>query len=92
MASLVIESNKPENLRLLAKLAKQLGDKAKLVTDKSTKNLVHKLTKEERHLVSTFKQADLLEAGELKTVNAKKFLNDLLTSQSQKLPAPDNLV
>lgn len=33
MASLVIESNNPQNLKLLAKLAKQLGDKAKIVVE-----------------------------------------------------------
>lgn len=75
MASLVIESSNPENLKLLAKLAKQLGDKAKIVVNQPAKN--HKLTQEEKHLISAFKQSDLLKEGKLKTVDAKTFLNDL---------------
>ncbi len=77
MASLVIESNNQENLKLLAKLARQLGDKAKLVADKPVESLVPKLTQEEKHLVSAFKQGDLLKKGKLKTVDAKTFLDDL---------------
>lgn len=75
MASLVIESNNTENLKLLAKLAKQLGDKAKIVVSQPTKN--QKLTQEEKHLISAFKQGDLLKQGKLETVDAKAFLNDL---------------
>lgn len=77
MASLVIESTNKENLKLLAKLAKQLGDKAKMLADKPVRNHGLKLSQEEKHLVSAFKQGDLLKAGKLKTVDAKEFLNDL---------------
>ncbi|MVN21833.1 hypothetical protein [Mucilaginibacter arboris] len=73
MASLIIESNNPKNLKILAKLAKQLGDKAKMVTDKPVENQLQKLTQEEKHLLSAFKQADLLKAGKLTTVDAKAF-------------------
>lgn len=75
MASLVIESNNAENLKLLAKLAKQLGDKAKILADQPIKK--QKLSQEEKHLVSAFKQGNLLKEGKLKTVDAKAFLNDL---------------
>lgn len=74
MASLVIESNNPENLKLLAK---QLGGKAKLIADKPVERLVPALTQEEKHLVSAFKQGDLLKEGKLKTVDAKAFLDGL---------------
>ncbi len=75
MESLVIESNNPENLKLLAKLAKPLGDTAKIFSAKPAKN--QSLTQEELHLISAFKQGDLLKTGKLKTVDAKAFLNDL---------------
>lgn len=75
MPSLVIESNNTKNLQLLAKLAKQLGDKAKIISTKSVKK--QSLTQEEAHLVSAFKQGDLLKSGKLKTTDAKSFLNDL---------------
>jgi len=77
MASLVIESNNRGNLKLLAKLAKQLGDKAKIVVDKPIEIQLKKLTLEEKHLVSAFKQGDLLKTGQLKMIDAKAFLNDL---------------
>ncbi len=77
MASLVIESNNPQNLKLLAKLAKQLGDKAKIVVEELKEKDLQKLTQEEKHLISAFKQGDLLKVGKLKTVDAKAFLNDL---------------
>ncbi len=77
MASLVIESNNRGNLKLLAKLAKQLGDKAKIVVDKPIEIQLKKLTLEEKHLVSAFKQGDLLKTGKLKMIDAKAFLNDL---------------
>lgn len=75
MASLLIESNNMKNLKLMAKLAKQLGDKAKIISTESIKK--NSLTPEEVHLVSAFKQGDLLKSGKLKTVNARDFLNDL---------------
>ncbi|RYE28629.1 MAG: hypothetical protein EOP42_16375 [Sphingobacteriaceae bacterium] len=71
MPSLLIESDNTKNLKLLAKLAKQLGDKAKIVSKKNS------LTPEEVHLVSAFKQGDLLKSNQLKTVDAREFLNDL---------------
>lgn len=76
MASLIIESSNYENLKLLAKLAKQLGDKAKMIADQPVQK--QKLTQEEKHLVGAFKQGDLLKEGKLKTVDAKAFLNDLM--------------
>ncbi|RYY06949.1 MAG: hypothetical protein EOP43_04735 [Sphingobacteriaceae bacterium] len=75
MPSLVIESDNKKNLQLLAKLAKQLGDKAKIVSAKSVKT--QSLTTEEAHLVSAFKQVDLLKSDLLKTIDAREFLNDL---------------
>lgn len=75
MPSLVIESDNTKNLQLLAKLAKQLGDKAKIISTKSV--IKQALTNEESHLVSAFKQGDLLKAGQLEMVDAREFLNDL---------------
>ena len=77
MASLIIKSSKPENLKLLAKLAKQLGDKAKLISAETNKKEIQNLTQEEKHVINAFKQGDLLKIGKLKTVDAKDFLNGL---------------
>lgn len=75
MPSLVIESDNTKNLQLLAKLAKQLGDKAKIISAKSITK--QSLTTEEAHLVSAFKQGDQLKSNQLKTIDARGFLNGL---------------
>ena len=52
-------------------ILKELGITFKAVKDKP-------LTQQEKHILSALKQADLLEEGQLQTVDAKEFLDELL--------------
>jgi hypothetical protein len=51
--------------------------KVKKVVEKPDKNQRHKLSQEEKYLISAFKQGDLLKEGKLKTIDAKAFLTDI---------------
>ena len=51
-------------------ILKELGITFKTVKDKP-------LTQQEKHIVSALKQADLLEEGQLQTVDAKEFFDEL---------------
>ncbi|WP_419801404.1 hypothetical protein [Mucilaginibacter sp.] len=51
--------------------------KVKKVVEKPNKNQRQKLSQEEKHLISAYKQGYLLKAGKLKMVDAKAFLTEL---------------
>ena len=65
MAALIIESNKPENLRLLAEIAKKMGDKTQTISLNDMEDLIFGEMINEAKTSNTVSREDVMKKLEL---------------------------